>query len=74
VSKIHLVFKRFHVQSFVSIRHRVGIFILNFSKYRVFTLTHVYSSIDARANHADLQNRFPVFPKQRVVLIAALKI
>jgi hypothetical protein len=30
---------------------------LNFSKYRVFTRTHVYSSIDARANHADLQNR-----------------
>jgi hypothetical protein len=40
VSKIVLVFKRFHVESFVWIRHRVEIFILNFSKYRVFTRTH----------------------------------
>jgi hypothetical protein len=40
VSKIVLVFKRFHVESFVWIRHRVEIFILNFLKYRVFTRTH----------------------------------
>jgi hypothetical protein len=40
VSKILLLFKRFRVESFVWIRHRVEIFILNFSKYRVFTRTH----------------------------------